>query len=202
MKSDWSDSVNGKDDQMRKRPIQHNGSSDWEAETEDQEMAVEPKVFTCGKGKFPLENWTSVSKGQGHNSQNDGHDISNTSFQIRDPNAERSSAVMAPINKSKTYPAILSSCKFRKKLANWTWVRLRNLTPKINNLEAKEQIHWQGKNKNADNKTLERPGDTAGSEAVEEEKQILSGASKKSEERQGRLEDLEWIVKYEQVVNV
>ena len=37
-----------------------------------------PKVLTCRKGKFPLANWTSVAKGQGHNSQNDRHYISST----------------------------------------------------------------------------------------------------------------------------
>ena len=47
-----------------------------------------PKVVTCGKGKFPLANLTSGAKGQGHNSQNDIHDISSTSFPRRDPNAE------------------------------------------------------------------------------------------------------------------
>ena len=57
----------------------------------------------CGKGKFPLVNWTSVAKGQGHNSQNDGHEISST-------NAERNSAVMAPINRLQTYPAELPPC--------------------------------------------------------------------------------------------
>ena len=90
-----------------------------------------PKVLTCRKGKFPLANWTSVAKGQGHKSQNDGQDISSTSFPRRDPNEERSSAVMAPINRSQTYPAVLPPCKSRKELANWTWVRLGNPRPKL-----------------------------------------------------------------------
>ena len=130
-----------------------------------------PKVLTCRKGKFPLENWTSVAKGQGHNSQNDRHDVASISFPRRDPNAERNSAVMAPINRSQTYPAVLPPCKSRKELGNWTWVRLRNTRPKIKNLEATEQSSWQGQNGNTDNKTLDRPGhhNTAGSEAVEEE---------------------------------
>ena len=38
---------------------------------------------------------------------------------------------MAPINRSQTYPELLPSCKFRKKLANWTLVRLGNPRPKI-----------------------------------------------------------------------
>ena len=82
LKLDWSDSDDGKDNQVRKRPIQHDVSSDWQTETEDQETIVEtplrrpntmPKVLTCRKGKFLFANWTSVAKGQGHNSQNDGH---------------------------------------------------------------------------------------------------------------------------------
>ena len=150
-----------------------------------------PKVLTCRKGKFPLANWTSVAKGQGHNSHNDGHDIPSTSSQRKDPNAERNSAVIAPINRPQTYPAVLPPCKSRKELANWTWVRLGNPRPKIENLEAAEQRHWQGHVKNTDNKILERPGDTAGSEAVEEEEQTQSDVSDRSEERQGRsLEDL------------
>ena len=36
MKSDWSDSDDGKDNQVRKRPIRHDISSDWEKETEDK----------------------------------------------------------------------------------------------------------------------------------------------------------------------
>ena len=97
---------------------------------------------------------------------------------------------MVPINRSQTYPAILPTCKSRKELANWNWVRLGNPRPKINNLEATEQRQWQGQNNNTDNKTLDR--DTAGSEAVKEDEQIQSDASEKSEGRQGRsLEHLE-----------
>ena len=37
MKSDWSDSDDGKDNQVRKRSIPHDISSDWETETNAQE---------------------------------------------------------------------------------------------------------------------------------------------------------------------
>ena len=56
MKSDWGDSDDGTDNQVRKRPIRHDVPSDWEVETEDQETMVEillrrpntmPKVLTC-----------------------------------------------------------------------------------------------------------------------------------------------------------
>ena len=65
---------------------------------------------------------------------------------------------MAPINRQQTYPAVLPPSKSRKELANWTWVRLGNTRPKINNIE---QRHWQRQNGNLDNRTLDRPGDTA-----------------------------------------
>ena len=99
---------------------------------------------------------------------------------------------MALINRSQTYLLIPPPFKSRKELANWNLVRVGNPKPKINNLEATEQGHWQGQNGNTDNKTLERPGDTAEPESVEEEEQIQSDMSKMSEERQGRsLEDLD-----------
>ena len=112
MKSDWSNSNYGIDNQVRKRPVRHDVSSDWETETEDQETIVEtplrrpntmPKVLTCGKEKFPLANWTSVTNRQGHNSQIDGHDTVSTSFPRRDPNAKKNLMVMVSINKSQTY---------------------------------------------------------------------------------------------------
>ena len=133
-----------------------------------------------------------MAKRQGHNSWNDRHHIASTSFPRRDHDAGRNSTVMAPINRSQTYPARLIPCKSRKELANWTWVRLGNPRPKPNNLEGTEQRHWQGHIRNTDNETLEGPGDTAGSEAVEEEEQIQSDMSEISKERPGiSLEDLE-----------
>ena len=95
---------------------------------------------------------------------------------------------MAPINRQQVYPAVLPPSKCRKELANLTWVRLGNPRPKINNLKAAEQRHWQRQSGNSDNRTLDRPGDTAESESVEGD-QVHSEAS---EERQGRSwEDLE-----------
>ena len=47
--------------------------------------------------------------------------------------------------------------------------KIENPRHKINNLEAEEQRHWQGQNRNTYSKTLERPGDTAEQESVEEE---------------------------------
>ena len=48
-----------------------------------------PKVLTSRKGRYPLENWTSVVKGQWNNppkeTQNDRHNLSNIPFQEGDP---------------------------------------------------------------------------------------------------------------------
>ena len=90
-----------------------------------------PKVLNCQIGKFPLANLTSVAERQGHNSQNDGHDIPSTSFQRRDPNAEGNFVVMTSINRSQSYPAVIAHCKSRKDFENWTLVRLGNPRPKV-----------------------------------------------------------------------
>ena len=61
MKSDWSDSDDGKYNQARKKPIRHDITSNWEMETEDHETITKaplrrpntmPKVLTCGKENF------------------------------------------------------------------------------------------------------------------------------------------------------
>ena len=63
---------------------------------------------------------------------------------------------MASINKSQAYSPILPPHKSRKELENWTLVRLGNPKPKINNLEAAKQRHWQRQNGSNESKTLER----------------------------------------------
>ena len=63
-----------------------------------------------------------MAKGQGNNSQNDGHDISNNPFPRGDPDAERNSIMMASINRSQTYQPIFSHQRLRKELGNWNWV--------------------------------------------------------------------------------
>ena len=130
-------------------------------------------------------------KDKENNSQNDGYDISNIPFQRREPDEERKSVVMAHINRSQTYPAILTPSKSRKELANWNWVRLGIPRPKINNLEGADQRHWQRKRIILTIRYFERSGDTAEPESVEEEEQIQLDKSEKSEKRQGgSLEDL------------
>ena len=44
MKSDCSNSYDGKDNQVRKRPIRHDITSDCETETEAQETIVESQL--------------------------------------------------------------------------------------------------------------------------------------------------------------
>ena len=83
VRSDWSDLDDDKDSQVRGKPIIYDISFDQETDTDQQPTAAAPlrrpntwpKVLTCGRGrgKFPLANWTSMTKGHGHN---DGHDIS------------------------------------------------------------------------------------------------------------------------------
>ena len=73
MRSNWTDSDDDKDSQVRGKPIIYNITSDQETDTDHQAIAAAPlrrpntwpKVLTFGrgKGKFPLTNWTSVTKG-------------------------------------------------------------------------------------------------------------------------------------------
>ena len=140
MRSDWSGSDNDKDSQVRGKPIIHDISSDQETDTDQQTTAASPlrrpntwtKVLICGRGrgKFPLANWTSVTKGHGHNN---GHDISEAppSLNNQDPNVERNSAAIVPTDIGQTYQGDLAPCRSRKDLANWTWVRLGNPRAKL-----------------------------------------------------------------------
>ena len=42
MRSDWSDSDDGKDNQARKRPIVHHVTSDWETDMDEKTTAAAP----------------------------------------------------------------------------------------------------------------------------------------------------------------
>ena len=195
IKSDWSiDPDNRKDNQAR-RPMRNEITSDWETEIgENQDTIIEapfrrlntmPKVLTSRKGKYPLANWTSVVIGQENNPpkevQNDSHDLSNLQFQEGDPDAERDSVMMISINISQTYPPVLTLCKPRKGLANWTWVDLGNPSPKFRSFQEEEEF-WQKQSKQTANKTIDRQDE-------EEEDQIQSDGN---EERQGKsLKDVE-----------
>ena len=85
VRSDCSDSGDDKDSQARGKPIVYDITSDQETDIDKKPIATAPlkrpntwpKVLACGRGsgKFPLANWTGVTKGCGcgHNS---GCDIS------------------------------------------------------------------------------------------------------------------------------
>ena len=73
-KSDWSNSDDGKDDQARSNPIDildpQPNISYARVSAPLRWPNTYPKVLNLergrGKGKYPLENWTSVAKGHGH----------------------------------------------------------------------------------------------------------------------------------------
>ena len=102
-----------------------------------------------------------MAKGHGNN---DGHDISDAPHSINNQAMERNPSVMAPVNRQQTYPAAPPPCKSRKELAIWTWVRLGNPRAKINSIDIAKQRYWQRHNGNSDNRSLDRPGDTAESD--------------------------------------
>ena len=88
----------------------------------------------------------------------------------------RGSVMMASINRSQMYPPVLSLCKPRKGLSNWTWVDLGNPRPKFKSFQEEEEF-WQRQSKQNNNKTIDRQD-----EIEEEEDQIQSD---ENEERQG-----------------
>ena len=153
MRSDWGDSDDDKDCQMRGKPIINDISLDQETDTDQQTTVVAPlrrpntwpKVFTCGRGrgKFSLANRTCVVKGHGHNNRCDISDAP-PSLNNQDPNTERNSLLIVPINRVQTYQGELAPCKSRKGLANRTWVKLGYPRAKINNIDIAEPRYWQG----------------------------------------------------------
>ena len=146
-----------------------------------------PKVLTCGRGrgKFPLANWTSATKGCGHR-HNRGCDISQAPplLNSHKPLVERNLAAAAPTDRVLTYEGNLAPSKCRKDLANWTWVGLGNTRTRLTNNNRMEQRQWQRPNDNTDDRSLDETGDHA--ESVE------GDTIPSDEERPGRsLEDLE-----------
>ena len=121
-----------------------------------------------------------MAKGHGHYDQCDIFDAL-PSLNNQEPNMERNSVVVVPIDRVQTYPELVP-CKTKKELNNWRWVRLGNPRAKINDTDIAEQKHWQKHYDNNDNREFDRTGDNAESESVEGD-QIHSEASK---ERPGR----------------
>ena len=96
-----------KDSQSRGRPIVYDITFEQETDADQQPITTAPlrrpntwpKVLTCGRGrgKFPLANWTSVTKGCGqrHNSRchiSEGPPL----VKNQEPIEERNSAVAIP----------------------------------------------------------------------------------------------------------
>ena len=137
--------------------------------------------MTCqrGGGKFPLANWTSVTKGHGcgHNSR---QDISEAPplLNNQEPNADRNLAVVVPTDKVQTYQGDLAPSKSREDLVNWTWVRLGNTRAKLTNNDRMEQRQWQRPNNNTDNRTLDETEDHADSKSVDGTPYILMQVKK------------------------
>ena len=175
---DWSDSDDDKGSQARGKPFVYDITSDQEADTDQEHIAIAPlrrpntwpKVLTCGKGrgKFPLANLTSLTKGCGcgHNS---GHDISEAPplLSNQEPIAGRNLAVVVPTDRVQTYQGDLAPSKSRKDLANWTWDRLGNTRAKHTNNNRTEQRQWQRPDDNTANRTLDETEDHPDSESVE-----------------------------------
>ena len=71
MRSNWSDSDDGKDNQARGNPVVVDITSDQETDMGQQPSTSAPlrrpntwpKVLTCGRGRgnFPLANWKSIN---------------------------------------------------------------------------------------------------------------------------------------------
>ena len=137
VRSDWSDSDDGKDNQARGKPIVYDITSDQEMDMDQLPSTSAPlrrpntwcKVLTCGRGrgKFPLANWTSMTKGHGCRHIT-GCEISQAPllFNNQELTVERNIAVGAPMDRVQTYEGNLDPNKSRKNLANWSWVRLGN----------------------------------------------------------------------------
>ena len=129
MRSNWSDWDDGKDNQARGKSIVYDITSDQEADM-DQHPSTSaplrrpnswPKVLTYGRGrgKFPLANWTSMTKGHGcgHNSKHgisQAPPLSNNQALI----VERNLAVVAPTDNVQTYEGNLAPSKSRKDIVN------------------------------------------------------------------------------------
>ena len=137
MRSDWSNSGDDKDSQARGKLIVYDTTFNQESDIDQQHIATTPlrrpntwpKVLTQGggRGRFPLANWTSVTRGCGHG-HNSECDISESPplSNNQGPITERNLAVVVPTDRAQTYQGDLVPSKSRKDLSNWTWVRLGN----------------------------------------------------------------------------
>ena len=127
VRSEWSDLDDGKDNQATDNPVVVDITSDHETDMDQQPSTSTPlrrpntwpKALTCGRdrGKFPMANWTSVTKGCGCR-LNSRHDIPQAPPLLNNYNqeltVERNLAVVAPTDRVQTYEGNLAPNKSRK----------------------------------------------------------------------------------------
>ena len=111
VRSDLSDSDDGKDNQAKGKPVVVDITSDYEMDIDQQTSTSThlrrpntwPKVlsFGRGRGKFPLANWTSITKGCRHG-LNKRCDILQMPPVNQEPTIERNLAVVAPTDRVQT----------------------------------------------------------------------------------------------------
>ena len=119
VRSDLSDSDDGKDNQARGKPVvdiisdhkmdidQQPSNSIPSTSTPLKRPNTYPKVLSLGRGrgKFPLANWTSVTKGGGCRLLS-GCDIPKAPPVHPEPVVERNLAIVAPTHRIQTYKEI------------------------------------------------------------------------------------------------
>ena len=147
VRSDWSDSDDGKDNQARGNPAvvdiasDHDayidlqpGTSNTSASASLRQPNTYPKGLSLGRGrgKAPLANWTSVIKGHGHEHLSKC-DIPQTPPIHQEPTVDRNLVIVAPTDRVQTYEGNLTPGIARKDLANWTWVILGSTRARLTN---------------------------------------------------------------------
>ena len=128
MRSDWSDSNDSKDNEVRGKPVIVDITSDHEMDMDQQpgtsnpststplrRPTTYPKVLSLGRGRaeFPLANWTSVTKGRGCRLLSRCN-ISQAPPVHPEPMAERNLAIVAPTDRVQSYEGNLAPSKSRK----------------------------------------------------------------------------------------
>ena len=179
-RSDWSDSDHSKDNQAKGKPVVVDITSDNEADMDQQPSTSNTstplrrpntyqKVLSLGRGrgKFPLANWTSVTKGCGCGLPS-GCDIPEAPPVHQEPTLERNLAIVTLTDRIQTCEGNLAPSKSRKDLANWSWVRLGNTRARLtNNNNRIEQRQWQRPDDNNDDQTLDETGDHADANSID-----------------------------------
>ena len=208
-KSDWSDSEEGKDDQVRSYHIDPKPSTFYARYSAPLGCPnTYPKVLNLGwgrgKGKFPLGNWTSVVKGHGCRLLNEDNQSQTPPVQQE---AERNLLIVAPMDRivhtdrNQTYEGDPTLIRPRNALANWTCVSLGNNPnrPRVAEITRK-QLQWHIFD---DNNTEKRPGQRCNdcNNRTSDDTESAEGDPIYSHEDGSRpgLEDVQWTKTYPKV---